>query len=477
MSMQKKKKSAALTSLYFFGGICLCLISVSLIMNVWWIARVLTFIPMFLLGAGSYLVYLFIYVLGMSLLFREKGLKPKRILRCIGIILLGLSVIVGFSLATTAKAAFDDPNFLKNWANVFGNIKNYTDLNINGPINLLTTPENYVWGVLENGEEGLLPNTMPFGGGLLGTSIVCGFMKAGQVPGIVIGWISVILVGLISIFMIFSKEIIGLIRNGGKKTPKEQEDESDIFVSSQPANQIPNSPIPTTPMFNTPVQPQITPAAKPVEEELPQVEKRIPISSQPASIPVGSGYGNIGVFTHARYIRPGVQQPASQQTNAPASNEIREEPKEERIEQTFFDFDAKPELNEELVQAKPTFEEPVYERPSMPAPAVEQPVVEPVSSTPVQENQPAPAIKKPIKWVPPSSEMLLDVEVGEALERNNRVAEERVAAIEEAFQDYGIGAHIDSFTVGPSVTRFNIKYDSNTSSKTIERYVSDYLDA
>lgn len=101
------------------------------------------------------------------------------------------------------------------------------------------------------------------------------------------------------------------------------------------------------------------------------------------------------------------------------------------------------------------------------------PPVQPVQQQIVENIPPQPAVRKPIVWVQPSSELLNTYETEEAIQANTAIANERVIKINQAFADLKIGAHVDSYTIGPSVTRYNIVYDPNAVSKNIERIVSD----
>ena len=146
-----------------------------------------------------------------------------------------------------------------------------------------------------------------------------------------------------------------------------------------------------------------------------------------------------------------------QENEAPQVEPVREQLK--------LDFDAQPEINQELAQAKPVFEEP-----KMVTPQVNKPVSQPVSQ-PVVNERPKP--KERVKWIQPSTEVLNTYETSEQLETNRRVAEERKELINGAFNDFGVGAHVEDFTIGPSVTRFNIKYEHNVSVRSVSNMVQD----
>ena len=124
--------------------------------------------------------------------------------------------------------------------------------------------------------------------------------------------------------------------------------------------------------------------------------------------------------------------------------------------------EVRPQINEDLVSIRPTFIDPD------PIPKEED--------KPVPAPQPVPEVKKKkerVVWVAPSSELLDVYETQEAQELNSKVAEERLLAINQILSDYRVGARCTSYTIGSSVTRFNIEYDPTVSVKQLEKYVGD----
>ena len=124
--------------------------------------------------------------------------------------------------------------------------------------------------------------------------------------------------------------------------------------------------------------------------------------------------------------------------------------------------EVRPQINEDLVSIRPTFVDPD------PIPKEE------IRPAPVQA--PVPEVKKKkerVVWVAPSSELLDVYETQEAQELNSKVAEERLLAINQILNDYRVGARCTSYTIGSSVTRFNIEYDPTVSVKQLEKYVGD----
>ena len=161
-------------------------------------------------------------------------------------------------------------------------------------------------------------------------------------------------------------------------------------------------------------------------------------------------YSGSSNFVPAMYSKFLVK-PTSEKIVHTESAPVQSAPQPMVNEQMSLDFDARQELNEQLVTAKPEFVQP---SPVMPAPA---PMPRPA---PVQVEQPRveQVERKPIKWVPPSTALLENLEVQGALDLNNSVAEERMIAINEVFENFHVGARCISYVVGPSVTRYTWLY-------------------
>ena len=126
------------------------------------------------------------------------------------------------------------------------------------------------------------------------------------------------------------------------------------------------------------------------------------------------------------------------------------------------------ELDETLVRAAPTYTDPEIHHNPIPE-ALNAPIA------PRQEEIKAEAPKKKVRvnWVPPSSEILMTYPTEEAREKNEAVANERVEAINRILADFKVGAHCTGYKIGPGVTRFNIDYDPNVTVKSVERIIGD----
>ena len=154
-----------------------------------------------------------------------------------------------------------------------------------------------------------------------------------------------------------------------------------------------------------------------------------------------------------------------------------------------------PELTEPVVPSKPRLlhadvvesptEEPL-EEPSqlipeketlLPSRVVPEVVAEPVAAKPEAPkpfnpiNQPS-AIARP-KYVFPTIDLLMNVVDNGSGAEVRADCEKTKITVDHCLSDFRVGAHVESFTIGPSVTRYNIMCDPNVSVTTINRYIGD----
>ena len=431
----------------FFGGIALALLAAICVLNMWVVARAITFPFFFMFGLSSYLFFAYMYVQGMALIIKRKAFKVKFSLRFVGVILC----LVSINLLLTA---FYKPNYSISTYREFINSLDY----IQYPkyLNLFE---------------------QPIAGGFLGITLFEVLNNVANPVPFIIGFL-VLFVGLAFIFM---NPILALVtehqtkrvkkpKKGEKKTVKEsdpieeyhitRDNTSDVIRDASNIDDIP-----------TPTQPS-TPAPAPI----PLAPSDLAPSTEGMSF-----RGNDGVFTPAHFV-PGVipgDTPSSVMTTpippipgtpkpdpipapvTPTPVTPSPTPAPLRSEQLTLDFTqpAPPVIDEAVVTAQPEFEEPVSSSNN-------------IVSTPTPT--PAPIVQKvKIKWIPPSNELLEVYEVSEANNANIEVAEQRTALINQILADYGIGAEIAGYTIGPSVTRYNVKYDYNVQTKSVEKVVND----
>ena len=426
----------------FFGGITLVLLSLVMIVNMWIVARAMSFVFTYLFGIVSYFVYLLMLGVGGYLIVKKQPLKLKLSLKFIG----GLLTFTSLCLLLTA--------FLKPAYNIEGYAGFFKGLDyIKNPqfINLFT---------------------QPVAGGLLGICLYEVLFNISAPVPYIIGFL-ILFVGLTFIFM---NPILALFANyhAKEKAPRVKKNKKKP-VENKPqevsvGREYTYDAIKNASAFDD------TPQEASSSQQIPVSQSDF-INSYPRTSGV-SDYTSNGVFTPAHFV-PGVvpgDNPSGvvgiSQPAIPKGFEKVEEPEPapqpmvqptpaqpERSEQLTLDFDSKPEIDPRIVTAQPVFEEPVAAANTFVNPA-------PMPA-------PAPVVKKPIKWVPPSGELLETYETSEASELNIQTAEQRTEIINKTFGDFGIGARVIGYTIGPAVTRYNIEYDPSVTSRNIDKIVTD----
>ena len=119
---------------------------------------------------------------------------------------------------------------------------------------------------------------------------------------------------------------------------------------------------------------------------------------------------------------------------------------------------------------RPQYEQPQYQKPVQP-----QPQVQPQMQTQAQPQKdvPQPAKKQRVNFQVIGSHLLESYETAHALEVNTTMAAERKEIINNTFKDFNVGAEVMDYTIGPSITRYNIRYNSNVSSRAVANLVQD----
>ena len=435
MPDKKPVKKIQKRSFTFFGGIAFCLFAVVLILNVGYVIRAIAYPFVLFFGAASSLIYFFIYAFGLSLFFREKGIKFRFNNYFFGALIIFIGTTMIATLVATSKDALTSSTFFSRYNELMKepeNGRNYWNATF---VNLFK---------------------LPFGGGLLGYFLIGGLNSAIKTAG---SWVISILIILLGAFVIFYPHIMKIIKHGTSKEKKESKEPSrEVVLSADSKVQ----------------EADVIASASMLEENKPQPINKPANYGEVTPAPIINNptpsYSPSSNFVPARFSKFLLTTPAASEasepevvvtpTPAPVVN-----PVPQKSEQMELNFDEKPQLDESLVRAQPEFVEPVNVPRPMP---VEQPA-------PVVVEQPAQVVeeRKPIKWVPPSSALLETIEIQEALDKNNQVAEERKEAINAIFNDFHVGAVCNSYIVGPAVTRYAIEYTSNVSVKSVANILSD----
>ena len=440
---------------FIFGGVFLCLLTLILCLNTGPVARVLSTPFTYAFGSLSYLLYIAINLLGIRFIFVKKLLKIRLNVYFFATLVLFISGSIFYAhftslyhlSANNQYLALSDNETLKtvNFANCYQSIFD----EVNG-------------GYFQVTSLGLI--SYPFASGIIGYFLVGLFNNlfnisfGALIVAIIFAVLAIVLYLLPTILRSMGKE------KEKKAAPMEEEEEtvSDISTTKKAPQKVKNIDVVKDASKIDPDN---------YESEIMGIPTRSATISSPTFIQQDSGANNFtisenGTFVPAKFVTDNGQynqeeivSPVPDTTEAPSLEEA-----DKPAEQLELDFNALPELNEDLIQAKPVFEEPVVQSAPQPAPM-------PAPQAPVVEEKPKP--RERVKWIQPSTEVLNTYETSEQRALNERVADERKELINIAFSDFGVGAHVEDYTIGPSITRFNIKYDHNVSARSVNNMVQD----
>ena len=452
---EKKPFVANKNHFYVFGGLFFCLFSIILVLNTGPVARVLSTPFTFAFGSLSYVLYLMINILGLRMIFAKKFFK----IRFNSYLFASIFTLIAVIMLFTHFVIINNPSV--------GDVALVTDTS-KGTVSAMEA----FTGVFNSVEGGYMNKTSlmlfeyPFGAGISGYFLVGAFNALFGINNG--GLIFAIVIAVIAILIYFLPLILRLMGQTKDKKPanaekEEKETISDITPQKNNSQRVKNIDV---------VKHASEIDVDKYESEIMGAPKRSAGISSPTFVQQdgATAFNSMpdnGTFAPARFINVDAQyvqqEPIMSEVPSQESQmaeEVNEQPQPEiKPEQLQLDFDAAPEFNEELVQAKPVFEEPKMVNPA-PAPAPQP-----------QVSQPQP--RQRVKWIQPSTEVLNVYETSEQLETNRRVADERKEVINNTFNDFGVGAQVEDYTIGPSVTRFNVKYNHNVSSRSVANMVGD----
>ena len=456
--MKEKKPFVANKNHFFiFIGLFLCLFALILCLNTSIGAHYVSTPFVFAFGSLAYAVYILIILLGLRMIFAKKFIKIK-----IGVYFFGTIFVLtaGFML----YAHFISLNYLGD-----GKFLAFATNNEMKTVNFADAYDTVFAQFKEGYNElkTLSPVSYAFGSGIIGYFLVGLFNNIFGVSfGALIVAIIFAVLGILLYFLPLILRSIGKEKEKDNKTQPKEESEtvSDISPNKAQPQKVRNIDV-------------IKEASKidpdNYESEIMGLPRRNPAISTPTFVEQDSAANNFsisenGSFKPAKFV---TESNKNGQQEIPAPTPLVTQPSLEeatKSEQLELDFDAVPELNQELIQQKPVFEEPktVVNNPApQVAPAPAMPAAQPVSEKPKPKER--------VKWIQPSADVLNTYETSEAQALNERVADERKELINIAFNDFGVGAHVEDYTIGPSITRFNIRYDHNVSARSVNNMVQD----
>ncbi len=512
MSNEKKKFQIDHKYFTFFGGIAYSLLAVILVMNIGYFARVVAFPFLYLFGMCSYVIYGLLYANGIFLLFKGTNMKLRPI-RIVGLVLVFLAALVLTTMyATDGNIALsnvtdsDTPSFISAFNNATIN-------KLNNEVNGGYFNVNWIniFGKLSSTSD----STFAFGGGFIGYLLTAGLLVMGDIGCTVVG-VVVLIAGTLLFFL---PDIINAIKKQLIKqgVPVSEDIEHTQLVSLTPKAQKTKKKLKASKekvrnrdVISTAGDLSIESSSSSVYSE--PVNEPVPQSAQPISQPVNNSPffgGNFlpssnGVFTPAQFrlstdpsdntsniesntTQRVVSQPISspqisniaptfssaieqeeEATRIETENLLKANEEQTRLEQAstrheqmnLFDSQESQSYDIPLGSVNPTYREPV---------AVQK-------QTPVSTGPIVPEAKERLKFVPPSVDLLNDYAISEEVtELNKQNAEEMKEAINSIFGDFNLHARCSGYTIGPSVTRYNIEYDPQVTIAQVKRIMDDVM--
>ena len=466
----KKKLEISKRSFTLFIGILLCLFSIMLILNVGYVARAISFPFLYVFGFGAYLLYLLFFINGFCLIFLDHPLLFRRKIRIPGLLFAFLGIIILITIIATKN----DPLLVlgsggSNQRNFFNAFNDVVFKNING---------GYF-------KEGFLDvfSSNHFGGGIFGYLLTALLNQLGQVTGYIVS-ITLIVIGVLLILL---PTVLLIVKTQMEKQGLPVKEDEELKGSKKPSpkkkprrnnknddNRITNIDI-------------ISSASELDEEDNhSNTSSSVFISSDsPNNYDNPSYYQSNGTFIPARFItsmdipdnsHPEPSEPVKETPVVPVLNEEKNNPYAPHIDET-------PIIKDEIFEEAPVNPAPskveqmnLFEseaEPDTSLAATQQTYSEPVA-IPKDPLSIIPDASPRLKFVPPSLELLNDYEQDESkMEENIKVAEQRVIVINKTFEHFKVGARCIGYTIGPSVTRFNIEYDYNVSITAVKRIIPD----
>lgn len=397
---------------------------------------------------GFWILLPFIFILGLYMLLKQKLVKFK-----IGLSLWGVLIIIFSLLILTSvwsEEALRQQGEITNELN-FGTMSEYAK-------------------ALEKFDNN--PYDTTSGGGVIGYFLAaCLFSAITKVGAQIVCWL-LIVVGLCLVFNRLIKKLFVYLK--GKKSPKAAASDnhldyqSDIYETPMDDNNISQEPINVSQSFEEDDTPSLqelerrnfnnTHSLKKVEFSFSQDQDdgfaQSLSNSNGLVNPSFSDDNQFGLDEELRFS----QSRTIEEPVAPATQ--NDTPYIEEVSPVDDSFEVEPPVQELEVEQK-------VQEPLKPQPAPEpEPVVDKL-------HRPQPKANPIKNYVyPPISLLDYHEQTGDA-DKNNKSTQETIDKINQIFQHFKVGAEVVGSTVGPTVTRYDVKTDSNVSVNTVARYVED----
>lgn len=431
-----KNKTVSSTSFNRAIGVFLSLFSLLLFLNTGYVIRTLSFPFLFLFGNVSYLVYVYIFIQGLSLIIKDHTIYVKRSIKIISSILIFVSLLVLTTYISRTSNDLKDVVFTSLDEDRINFIKAFNTEALKGFYDSRLFLDVF--------------NSHPFGGGILGYLLTA---LCNQFISPIGGWIISITSLVVGVGLFALPEILLLVKKQiekqGLPVGKDQETKPIKFKRIKNVDVIKD-------------------ASKIKKSE--EVEESSPVFDEIKVVPVGqvdtSTFAQLnGVFSPFKMTLSSDEPKQSEiATFTPPSLEIT---KEGEDHPTI----AEPKKQEIIIEDAPTVKEQlnifstseeVFEEEEE---AIEEvtPIVERVEPVKMKVNT-----QKRIDYIPPSLDLLNDF-VNVTNPENEELAKQTFEIINSTFKDFKIGAQCVGYTIGPSVTRYHIQTNPGVYTNTVNK--------
>ncbi len=471
--------------LFISIGVFLWLLGLILIINIWYVAKVLSFIFTYSFGIGSYVIYAIFLVVGFMMIFFQDKLKVKHISRVFAPILLFIGLLILVTCIYTSVGDFGDSITLSGFTSFFAS-SCYDNLE---PSYIRT------WDFIN-----LFDVSTPFAGGYFGYLLTALLSPLG-------GYIVSSLLIVIGILLYFVPNLRKLILKN-RSQEEIREDDVDIQDKSlkkekvkrvrvsnvnvvKEASEQEDEPLPYIPPLSEGVllkhayfgQSDYSSRREERNEgvtsaDVPFMDKKsLPVISEEKEAKKEQLTLDLGIVEESPLDtkKESIKEPPKEReqiyvdTTPKYESELKPRV-EEDIEAIFVPYDDQDFEDYDLEKEKEKLEQ--VEKLSDFKPTMQEtPEVSSLETTPKNELE-TPA-KERVTYIPPSLDLLKRYETSYADEVNVAATEQRAQTIDRKIAEFRTDAHVASYVIGPTVTRFNIEYGQNVSYTRVENLIDD----
>ncbi len=470
--------------LFISIGVFLWLLGLILIINIWYVAKVLSFIFTYSFGIMSYVIYAIFLVVGFMMIFFQDKMKVKHISRVFAPILLFIGLMILVTCIYTSVGDFGDSITLSGFTSFFSE-SCYDNLE---PSYIRT------WDFIN-----LFDVSTPFAGGYFGYLLTALLSPLG---GYIVSSL-IIVIGILLYFVPNLRKLISKNRNQ-EETKEEDVDIEDKSLKKEKVRRVrvsnvnvvkeasvqEDEPLPYIPPVSEGVllkhayfgesdyslrreetSQGVTSADVPFmdKKSLPVISEEKPAKKEQLTLDLD--LEETPTISKPEYIEKPTQPREQIYINTSEVSKETEVEKEEDVETLFVPYDDEDFEDYDFDKEKEKLEQ--VERLSDFSKPTPEAAVEEVTGDTTPKNELETPAKERVNYIPPSIDLLKRYETSYADEVNVAATESRAQTIDRKIAEFRTDAHVASYVIGPTVTRFNIEYGQNVSYTRVENLIDD----